>query len=599
MSSDRIIGLVLVGLTLFACQPQNAIVASVTPTRLVLVPTSALLSTPTVTSTPTVSPTPTPTATALVTPTLPPRADAGYRRETTWQLIGEPNVNAMRPTIAQTFQQRQISFNGPLELVSGFSPGEGYPYIFARDTTTMLPTVAYFYPDAYLRTPIEGFLAQQYDEVTASSDGDNGMLPGRGALSTLISADGRVNKSTVASDDETMLIHGAFVYDRSVGGAAWLTKTIRGQTILARLDAALTWLFAHRFDEATGLIRRGHTTDWGDVKAERDNTPTDFAPDRDHWTASIYDQVLTYRAALELARLHRVVRADARAADWETRAAKLRAQTQRLLWQPAHGFFRMHLHITPWSHDFDEYAMVSIMNALAVDVGLATPAQAESIFDNLERVRREAGVRKPGLVLYPPYPAGFLSAQGGRGEYQNGGVWDWWGGMQITAEFQNGAAARALEHLTQVATDWARHPDQIFEWQDPRSLDGRGSAHYASAAGTMGEAILRGLFGVEVSLDGVTLQPRLGWREGSVRVYQPSTDRYAAYAYRVAPTTIVMDYGTNVAQSVSLKILLPAGARQIRVDDQEVAFTRECKGKDCYAVFAAPSGSHRVVVWLQ
>ena len=44
----------------------------------------------------------------------------------------------------------------------------------------------------------------------------------------------------------------------------------------------------------------------------------------------------------------------------------------------------------------------------------------------------------------------------------------------------------------------------------------------------MGEAILRGLFGVEVSLDGVTLQPRLGSREGSVRVYQPSTDRYAA-----------------------------------------------------------------------
>ena len=52
-------------------------------------------------------------------------------------------------------------------------------------------------------------------------------------------------------------------------------------------------------------------------------------------------------------------------------------------------------------------------------------------------------------------------------------------------------------------------------------------------------------------------------------------------------------------QSVSLKILLPAWRVLIRVDDQEVAFTRECKGKDCYAVFAAPSGSHRVVVWLQ
>jgi hypothetical protein len=82
----------------------------------------------------------------------------------------------MRQTIEQTLQRQKISFNGPLEPVSGFSPGEGYPYIFVRDMTTMLPTVAYFYPDAYLRTPIEAFLAQQYDDTTASADGDNGVL---------------------------------------------------------------------------------------------------------------------------------------------------------------------------------------------------------------------------------------------------------------------------------------------------------------------------------------------------------------------------------------------------------------------------------------
>jgi len=45
-------------------------------------------------------------------------------------------------------------------------------------------------------------------------------------------------------------------------------------------------------------------------------------------------------------------------------------QTNAVLWQAEKGFYLTHAHVTPLTHDFDESAMVSISNALAVYAGL-------------------------------------------------------------------------------------------------------------------------------------------------------------------------------------------------------------------------------------
>jgi len=70
--------------------------------------------------------------------------------------------------------------------------------------------------------------------------------------------------------------------------------------------------------------------------------------------------------------------------------------------------------------------MVSIANALAVYAGLTNFTQSQAIFDNLEQARLAAGVKKPGLSLYPFYPDRwpdrFFEYPGmGYGHYQNGG----------------------------------------------------------------------------------------------------------------------------------------------------------------------------------
>lgn len=427
------------------------------------------------------------------------------------------------------------------------------------------------------------------------------MRPGAGAISAVIGGDLAVNKATATSDDETSLIHCAYAYFRALGSVDWLRKPIREQTVLERLDRALAWLYTARLDSTSGLIRRGHTTDWGDVKAERGGEPTDIDPVKDAWTASIYDQALTYRAALELAAMHRAAGNATRAQFWEQRARDLRDRTQQSMWQPERGTFRIHLHLTPLTHSFSEERVVTIMNALAVEVGLATPVQAPSIFAAMERARLDAGVRKPGLVLYPPYPAGFFAVQSGQGEYQNGGAWDWWGGMQILSEFRNGAAALALRHLQQVASDWALHPDRIYEWQEPGNLSGHGSPHYASAAGSMGTAIVKGLYGVDLNLESLTLEPRLARNSGGIRVLQPATGRSVSYAYRFLAPAIQIDYATDVPGPVQLRVLLPAEAvlSLVRLDGDTTAAARECTGADCYAVFVGPSGQHQVIIALR
>jgi hypothetical protein len=185
----------------------------------------------------------------------------------------------------------------------------------------------------------------------------------------------------------------------------------------------------------------------------------------------------------------------------------------------------------------------------------------------------------------------------GYGNYQNGGVWDWWGGVQIKTEFVNGFAEQGTAHLLQVANDWAKHPGNIIEWQsttDPAHHEG--SHYYSAAAGTMGSAIIEGFFGIELSRAGLTIQPRLGLNDGFVRVYQPATDLYAAYRYDWDQEVTKMEYGTNAAEPVAIKILELRSQPVLSVtfDGQPAEFTTEELGDDRYVVLWGPSGQHSI-----
>lgn len=534
-------------------------------------------------------------ASAAHTPAYqPPRCAprSGSDVQTHWAVDELNAIEALREPIVRTLEAMETRFAGVSGEVWSFRPGADYPEVYIRDLATILPAAQFLFNDRFLGTAINEFLAIQYDD--RPGDAEDALWwpdrPGPGAVSGIIRSD-RPTKMVVVSDEETSLIHAAYVYYRAAGGTAWLRRTAGGKTHIERLNAALDWLWSQRTDSRTALVKRHHTTDWGDI-AMHNGSP---AEDSVLWVASIYDQALTYQALRELAAMNRS------AGDWsfadllDDRAFNLREATRQALWQPERGHFRTHLHITPLEHSFDENVMVSIANAHAMYTRLADGVDDGAIVANLEQARVSARASKPGLSLFPAYPTGtFAHPSMSAGSYQNGGIWDWWGGMQVTAEFQRGYAQQALQHLQQLAQDWQARPGRVWEWQHAGIQRNSGSPDYAGAAAAVAEAALSGLFGLDIEGGVAWYGPRLGAYTGSVQAQHPSSGCQLLLHQSYRPGRIDLDYSTNHPGEVRMSVLIPddwavdrvlldgaaATWRSIRLGDDHLVLVERLPGRE-------------------
>jgi hypothetical protein len=520
--------------------------------------------------------------------------DLSFGKAVSWHVDAAPEVAPMEPTIRAVLARVHVSYPGADgQTVDGFYPGPTYSYvgapgrapfyIFTRDTATILPMARYYYAAPALRSTVEEFLRLQYPD---------------GSISATVGPDFKVDKATVVSDEETSTIIAATDAFDAVPDAAWLKQSLRGQPLIDRLNAAMLWVLTQRRDPTTRLIKRAHTTDWGDIKWESNIDPSHMRPS-DQWTVSIYDQAIAYAALQGLARLNAAAGRDQDRVRWQDEANELRAATNNVLWQddPAHGFYRIHKHLAPdrIHHDFVEDDTVAIGNAAAIYYGLAEPDKVPRILTALERARLEAGATKPGLTLYPPY-AGWAQVQMDQRQYQNGALWDWWAGRQVTAEFWSGHWRMARDHLFMVARDWATHPGEVREWESPWLTSRGADQAYAGAASVVGQSIVEGLFGVQMVGREVQLSPRLDDLSGGVRAYEPATDVYVAYEYQATERSEAIAYGSN--SPTALAVRLPVrwrGESLARLDGKDylpVEYRR--LGEVLLASVIVPSGTHRV-----
>ena len=517
-----------------------------------------------------------------------------YGKDVSWHLDGQPDVSAMESTIRTVLSDVHVMYPGvDGQNIEGFYPGPTYSYsklpgwtpfyLYIRDTATDLPMARYYYPAQALRSSIEEFLREQYAD---------------GSISATIAPDHKVDKATVVSDEETSAIVDATEAFEALPDPAWLAQSLRGKTLIERLNDAMNWVLTVRRDPDSQLIKRAHTTDWGDIKWEPNSDPSHMAPD-DQWTVSIYDQAIGYGALRGLAQLNAAAGRDQDRAHWEAEAANLKAATNLALWQdgPDHGFYRIHSHVLPDHvvHDFNEANVVAIGNAAAIYYGLADADKVPRILAALERARIDAGAPKPGLSLDPPYD-NWRQVEMDPRTYQNGALWDWWAGRQISAEFWSGYWRMARDHLGMVARDWATHPGQVREWETP-SLNRSGADQaYAGAAAVMGQSVVAGLFGVSINGQVVSVTPRLEDQNGGVRVYEPALDLYVAYEYQATERGETLSYGSN--SSTALSLHLPVrwrGDTRARLDGKNflpIAYQRI--GPVLVGTVVVPPGQHKV-----
>ena len=521
----------------------------------------------------------------------PVRANSSFpAAKLSWHVDGYPEIDAMVPLIRRVLSAVTTSFAGRTGQVYGFNAGALYPAIFVRDFATVAEFSAFIFGAKFLRTPVEELLFTQESLAATPSF--------RGAIAATISPNGEVDKATVVSDEETSLIHAAFVNYQSGGGSDWLRSFIGNKTVLTRLNETMEYLRRERRDANTGLIWRAHTTDWGDVKIEGGPVPTDFILG-DAVIASIFDQAFAYRAFLELQQMNAAVGADDVAARYGDDARILRDIVNLHLWDAERGYYRIHKNLTPISIPVDTDLIFTLGNHIAVETGLANIEQVNQIFANTLGVEYRSGISRPGLTLWPPYPSGVFNHPNMQwGAYQNGGIWDWWAGQQVLGEFQRGGSEIALGHLLATARHWQR-TGQIAEWFHGPSGSDQGSLDFGGAAASMGLAVTRGLFGIEISPHSFTINSRLHPRSGDIQLTHQPTGIQLDFNQTQGPDWIAATIYSNAAAGGTFSCNVPPDWENalILVDDAPAGQHIYRRLKDSYtATITLPFGAHVVAV---
>jgi hypothetical protein len=374
-------------------------------------------------------------------------------------------------------------------LQTGLTAGTGYGEVWIRDLNTFLELALQVNDPGLLREALLTFFKFQGPE----GDIVDGYIPEakanvaykyrRSDLAPGLLA----HKNTVETDQETSLVQAIHTYIRVTGDRSILRDRLEGVSVLDRLERAMEWLCAERFDPAHGLLWGATTVDWGDVQPE--HVWGVELDESSHRAIDIYDNAM-FVTALEHF-IGWITNDPERATRWIEVRDGVRQNIRRHLWDSERQKFIPHLYLegSPFPDDFDEGAIwYHGGTAVAIEAGLLSP---EAIWASLEAMRanvKKAGAASIGLTIDPPYPEGFfLNPSMAPWSYQNGGDWCWFGGRMVQQLVRHGFVAEAYEELKPMVRRVVEH-EGFFEWWT-RENQPRGSGQFRGSAGVLGRSI--------------------------------------------------------------------------------------------------------------
>jgi hypothetical protein len=509
-----------------------------------------------------------------------------------------PEFAKLQKLIRLTLDNDAVEFRGRSGSINAFTPGAGYPQVWLRDAATIIPASRFYYPEAFLVSWLKEHLAFQKSG---------------GGLEDWVDSRSGSDKNTVETDQEASAVHSAYQVFL-LKGKGWLEEKIGGESVIGRLEKAIEYVFRERFDRERGLITGAHTADWGDVDPEDFDQQAIYVDEKTRWTADIYDQSMGYESCRELASMLSALGAKEKSHAWQSRAAALREAANRHLWQEDKGFYRVHIHLTPFPHEFDEDAMFAMGgNAQAILSGLADHGQARRIIQVALARQDESRISTISGSLLPPYPAGFFRhpAMDEPFEYQNGGQWDWFGGRLVLAMFENGFSAQARQKLIEIVRKDLRNGG-LFEW-DTREGAGRGSDDYAGSAGSLARALFEGYFGFKLGEESLSLEPKLGGDVGRAYIHLPAGGQVLSYDYRPIRSEgkIVLAFDGNYTGAGVVRVLVPweffglpgrdAGKEKLQVslDGAGFPFRWESRNQDDFIVVDTGFRQHVLEIELR
>jgi hypothetical protein len=158
----------------------------------------------------------------------------------------------------------------------------------------------------------------------------------------------------------------------------------------------------------------------------------------------------------------------------------------------------------------------------------------------------------------------------------------------------------------------------FFEWDNKEGV-GLGSDLFAGTAGTMGKAVIEGYFGIKLSGERLSIEPKLGKDSAQIHIHQPANDIYVEYEYTYDENTdqLTLKYDSNFQGRGTLKILLPWSYEKgqikwlesnlnVQIDGKQTNYSLEIKNNDLHVVmnsdfhnrtarvFLSPSSSNKI-----
>lgn len=404
-----------------------------------------------------------------------------------------PDTSADRALAAQIGQDtlmQTVKSMAQATVGSGFNAGDGYAEVWIRDYNTFITLAAALHPADVIKENLRVFFRLQGDDGNIV----DGFVPKEKAQATsggyayIYSASEphyAGHKNTVETDQESSLVQAVYKYVSSSGDRAFLSDSVAGKTVAQRMESAMEFLMAHRYDRKYGLLWGATTADWGDVQPE--HSWGVYLTDSTHYAIDIYDNAMFLIALDNMMELLPDTRQK-----WSAIRDEIAERCITHLWDNEREKFIPHIYLdgSPFPEGFDEMEVYYHGGtAVAIEAGLLTKAQVAHALDRMVANVRESGAATIGLTLYPTYPEGSFKNKGMYPYgYQNGGDWDWFGGRMVKQLIHYGLVAEAYE---QVQPMLRRAVDNggFYEWY---TVDNKpnGSGTFRGAAGVLYDAII-------------------------------------------------------------------------------------------------------------
>ena len=388
------------------------------------------------------------------------------------------------------------------------------------------------------------------------------------------------------ADIEYLMVEGAVILYKTTGDDQWLEKA------LPKLEKGIRYVTSDpkRWDEAHGLVKRPFTIDtWDFTSAPDAQTNRKIEA---HTPMSILhgDNSGVYQAMHQLAWLNRRLGREEAAKAWEAKAATLRENMFRYLWNGK--FFLHQLHLNHKGIDDLEAERLSLSNPYDINRHVTDLAQSRSIIEEYLRRRETTQLFSEWFTIDPPYEKFQWYP---RGEYVNGAISPFTAGELAKAAFQNGYEAYGWDILQRFRKLVERDGDAYFLYfPDSSPPPERGPSAWGAAA--LINAVDEGLAGIVdlgVNYDEIAFSPRFPVTHYTeLRYFTGYEVSHTKVDVRYILTEAGMRYDVlSPAKTIAAHILLPAGkqCKTLLVNGVETPFTVEMVGDSTYCNRTVPA----------